>query len=334
MTDFSPKNAPADTALEEVRCDLCSSADTVLVYTIPDLIYSMPGGREFRVVRCANCGLGFVNPRPAYDSMKHFYPASFYEYFDTEHAYHERRYLIEAEIVEQALGRKGRLLDVGCANGDFPRFMLARGWDVEGVEVAESSKGISDFKVWRQEFDRLEIPDESYDAVTAWAVLEHVHRPIRYFQKASRVLRPGGVFVFLVTNFRSLSSWALFREDVPRHLYFFTEDTVRRYLKSVGLELVSADYSDKIYAMRPFNWLRFWVEGRLRGRAFTWQDAAFSRTKFLERKRWPMTLWTSVAFVLTHPHFIFDRALLRVYELVQMRRRTYGIATYVARKPA
>jgi SAM-dependent methyltransferase len=285
-------------------------------------------------VRCTKCGLGFVNPRPSYEEIGTFYPASFYESFDKEHEYHRQRYSVEARIVEGALGHKGRLLDVGCANGDFPRFMLTRGWDVEGVEVSDSSKTITDFKVWRQEFGGLEMPDHTYDAVTAWAVLEHVHQPKRYFEKAARVIKPGGVFVFLVTNFRSLSSWALFREDVPRHLYFFTESTIRRYLADAHLELVSADYSDRVYAMRPVNWLRYFLEARLLGRTFTWQDAEFSRATYLSRRGWAKTPWTTALFIATHPHFVFDRLLLRVYELVQMKRRTYGIVTYVARKPA
>ena len=274
-----------------------------------------------------------MNPRPSYEEIGTFYPASFYESFDKEHEYHEHRYAVEAKIVEDALGHNGRLLDVGCANGDFPRFMMGRGWDVEGVEVSDSARSITDFKVWREEFGGLDIPDGSYDAVTAWAVLEHVHQPKRYFNKAARVLKKGGVFVFLVTNFRSLSSRALFREDVPRHLYFFTEPTVRRYLASAGLDLVSADYSDRVYTMRPVNWLRYLVEARLRGRPFTWQDAEFSRATYLARRGWSKTPWTTALFAATHPHFVFDRLLLRPYELIQMKRRTYGIVTYVARKP-
>jgi 2-polyprenyl-3-methyl-5-hydroxy-6-metoxy-1,4-benzoquinol methylase len=94
--------------------------------------------------------------------------------------------------------------------------MAARGWRVEGVEVAESSQPISDFRVYAQEFHKIRVDQPTYDAVTAWAVLEHVHDPMAYFRKASQVLRKDGLFVFNAPNFASVSSRYLFCEDFPR----------------------------------------------------------------------------------------------------------------------
>src|SRR3546814_5417313 len=76
-----------------------------------------------------------------------------------------------------------------------------------------------------------------YDVITAWAVLEHVHDPMSYFMKAASTIQSGGYFVFLVTNFDSISSRSLFREDVPRHLYFFSKP--RSEERRVGKECVS-----------------------------------------------------------------------------------------------
>src|SRR5262249_55938482 len=147
------------------------------------------------------------------------------------------------------------LLDIGCANGDFPRFMAARGWRVEGVEISESAGKISDFPVYRQEFQEIPVHSPAYDAVTAWAVLEHVHDPRAYFQKTAAVLKPGGLFVFLVTNFESLASRRLFFEDVPRHLNFFTRDVVRKYLDREGFTLLREDNGRSVYKAAPVNWL-------------------------------------------------------------------------------
>ncbi len=215
--------------METVTCNLCGSDKQRVVYKMPDFRF-FPD-EWFQIVECRRCGLGFVNPRPQPDEIFRHYPTSFYDSFDEEQTHHQKRYQAEADFIHQFIQPDGKsLLDLGCANGDFPRFMRDRGWQVEGVEVSPNSRPITDFPSYTQDFTQIPVHEPRYDAVTAWAVLEHVHDPMSYFQKASQVLRPGGVMVFLVTNFSSISSRSLFLEEVPRHLYFFTEKTVRSYL--------------------------------------------------------------------------------------------------------
>lgn len=268
--------------------------------------------------------------------MARHYPPTFYEYFDRDPEYHQNRYANEATFVETAIrnpdGGAPRLLDVGCANGDFPRFMRARGFEVEGVEVSLTSKPITDFPVFRQEFPEIPVKEPRYNAVTAWAVLEHVHDPASYFAKASQVLLPGGVFVFLVTNFDSISSSRLYREDPPRHLYFFNENTVREYLDRAGFVMESADYSDKVYLMRPVNWLTYLIFFRPFGRAFTWKDAQVSRETFVQAHGLRPGLLANLAFAARHPFRVLDRILVPLYEKYQMASKKYGIVTFVARK--
>ena len=222
--------------METVNCNLCGSNNYRVIYSMPDARYFVE--EWFSVVECVNCGLGFVNPRPTPSEMSKYYPASYYDYFEHERDYHFHRYAAESEFLSKGgISEQGLLLDVGCANGDFPRFMQQRGWTVEGVEVSPNSRTVTDFKVYNQNFTEIEVDEPYYDAITAWAVLEHVHNPMAYFKKAARVLKSGGIFVFLVTNFKSLSSRCLFLEDVPRHLYFFSKETIKEYLATSGLVL-------------------------------------------------------------------------------------------------
>src|SRR4029077_10102920 len=92
----------------------------------------------FTVVECDQCGLGFLNPRPTSAEIQKYYPAQYYGNPPTSsHSrYLQRRFTHEASSLQSLENGKQRrkLLDVGCANGDFPRFMAARGWEVEGVE--------------------------------------------------------------------------------------------------------------------------------------------------------------------------------------------------------
>lgn len=319
-----------ESSLETVQCNLCGSARHRRVYRMPDTLVSKD--EWFSVVQCENCGLGFVNPRPPYEAMHRFYPPSYYDTFEIGRNRLLARYEAQARLVERfSTGKPGLLLDVGCANGDFPRFMSRRGWSVEGVEVSSAARAIHDFTVYRVEFPKAPVDRPRYQAITAWAVLEHVHDPMSYFEKAGRVLKDGGIFVFLVTNFDSISSSRLFREDVPRHLHFFTERTVRRYLSRAGLQLVHTDCSDKYFSMEANNWLRYLLSRR-RGRPFTYEDAQFCRARALSQSGEAVTWRSTLRFLCQHPEIAPDRMLRRVFEKYQMWRGKYGILTFVARK--
>lgn len=319
--------------LEFVSCNLCGSTKQRLVYEMPDTWYFTK--EFFSVVECESCGLGFVNPRPKFEVIDRYYPKDFYDGFERDQEFHLERYRREAAYLRFARipqNRLPRLLDVGCANGGFARQAIKLGWEAEGVEVGSNTDKISDFPVYRCPLPEIPVTSERYDAVTAWAVIEHVHDPMSYFKTIARLLKPQGVFIFLVTNFDSVTSRYLFREDVPRHLYFFSEKTIRQYLESCGftLELVVSDNS--IYSLRPLHWLRLFIR-RLVGIApLTWDNLPETRQDYFRRIQREPTLWLNVKYAITHPLTALDRILMPLFEQVQMARHTYGITTYVARK--
>lgn len=318
--------------METVNCNLCGSAKLKFVYSMPDRHF-FPNER-FNVVECKGCGLGFVNPRPSFEEINRYYPPEFYEYFTTDLAFHKKRYQEESKyLLDVKKGKdRPRLLDIGCANGDFARYMATQGWEVEGVEISANSQPIHDFPVYRIPFDQLEGKRAQYDAVTAWAVLEHVHNPMAYFRKASEVLKSDGIFVFLVTNFKSLSSKRLFGEDVPRHLYFFTRDTIQRYMEIIGMELIAEDYRNNIYGMAPRGWLYYLITRLVKRRDFTWEDMPPSFSQYLNRNKLEKNISSMFRYALTHPIDILDRALVPLLERYQIWTKTYGIVTYTARK--
>jgi SAM-dependent methyltransferase len=291
-----------------------------------------PTDEIFNVVECRRCGLAYVNPRPSFEEIGRFYPESFFSEFETNKRKHQQRYAVEAAYIDADLNGRGRLLlDVGCANGDFPRFMKRLGWEVEGVEIAAKSHPINDFQVYNTIFSEFPSLGPRYDVITAWAVLEHVHDPLAYFRKAGELLKPGGRFVFLVTNFLSLSSRRLFREDIPRHLYFFSEQTIKAYLGLSGMDLIRADHDNAVYQMRPLNWLRYYVR-RLLGDQFHWQDIPPNRAEFIQQRGLAPGIISSVRYVISHPLTVIDRMLMPLFERYQLMTGRYGISIYVARK--
>ncbi len=322
--------------MEQVTCNLCGGDRLQTVYRQPDALF-FPD-RWFTVVECEGCGLGFVNPRPTRDEIAEYYPAAFFTSF--EHPSHQKRYAVEAGYLPPAApGASPRLLDIGCANGDFPRYMQQRGWQVEGVETSLNAAPIADFTVYRSEFPEIPVDAPRYDAITAWAVLEHTHDPQAYFAKAARLLRPGGRFVFLVTNFTSLSSRALFREDLPRHLYFFSPRTIERYLARNQLRCVSVRSNGDVFAMVPANILYHAICRYVFRRALRWEDLPEPRHQFLTRlggRHRGFLIGGGLAFnlryALHHPLALVDRLAAMIFERWQLLTDRYGILVCVAEK--
>jgi SAM-dependent methyltransferase len=82
-------------------------------------------------------------------------------------------------------------------------------------------------------------PDESFDAITMWDVLEHVHQPLVVIDAAARLLRPGGVLVVNHPNTASIDRRLFGRfwmgYELPRHLYLYPGDLLRRLMAERGL---------------------------------------------------------------------------------------------------
>jgi len=293
----------------------------------------------FTVVECNHCGLGFVNPRPALAEMAKYYPRDYYQAQppmqpDQLPHFMRKRFQAKVRFLEDLESRSGprKLLDVGAGNGDFARFMLHRGWEVEAVEISEHAARITELPVYTEEFQNIPVSAPTYDAITIWAVLEHVHDPMAYFRKAAQVLKPDGRLVFLVTNFHSMASRYLFGEDIPRHLYFFTRETVAQYLQKNGLHLESEDNGRSIYKMAPAHWLSYLIQTRSRGKPFTFADAPLSSREFRRVHGLSKGVGTSLKYLTYSPASVVERILFPAVEAVQVLRKTYGISTYVARK--
>lgn len=210
--------------------------------------------------------------------------------------------------------------------------MRALNWEVEGLEIGRSAQQITDFKVHNVLFSDFPVHPPAYDALTAWAVLEHVHDPMAYFKKAQQILVPGGVFIFLVTNLDSLSSSGLYREDLPRHIYFFNEKTIRAYIAKTGFEFVRVIHGDEIFAMLPVGWLLYKLNHLLRRVPLKYEEMTLTFTKWIGGKSLPRTPGSFLKYATAHPLFILDRLSMPLYAQWQKITGTYGISTYVVRR--
>jgi SAM-dependent methyltransferase len=132
---------------------------------------------------------------------------------------------------------QGRLLDIGAQKGEFIWFMQERGWVVEGVELDNNVPNPKNMPIRYGNFLEMNFPEDSYDVITFWAVLEHVYYPMSFIERAAKLLKPGGRLIVLVTNLNSIQARLYRADDYPRHLTIFTEKSAKLMCKKNGLRV-------------------------------------------------------------------------------------------------
>lgn len=103
--------------------------------------------------------------------------------------------LWELSLVEE-LTPRGRLLDVGCGYGLFLEEARRRGWEVAGIELSypenHYANDVFHLNVRDTPLEAARLPENSFDVVTLWEVVELLAEPWRVIREAFRILKPGG----------------------------------------------------------------------------------------------------------------------------------------------
>jgi 2-polyprenyl-3-methyl-5-hydroxy-6-metoxy-1,4-benzoquinol methylase len=201
----------------------------------------------FTIVQCQDCEFQFTNPRPDAAHIGKYYESDAYVSHNSgaqgliNRVYNVARFFTVrrkvALITKLNGGRAGQLLDYGCGTGHFLAGAKKAGWQVTGLEPNARARQDAAERVGQpiQEPTALtKLAPNSFDTITLWHVLEHVHALHGTLDELIAALKPGGKLLIAVPNVESLDAqhyrqdWAAY--DVPRHLYHFSTSTMRRLL--------------------------------------------------------------------------------------------------------
>ncbi len=318
-------NGVARITTKYVDCDLCGSSDHEILYTRSDPIT----GLDFNLVAC-RCGMAFVNPMPVEQDIPLLYPADYLEGKERTRSKYDKMIALLPRDSEK------RLLDVGCGRGEFIHHAAQEGWEPEGVDLIDwdSPYGLP---VRVGNFLTMDLPEASYDVVTAWALLEHVRAPSRFFAKAARILKPGGRFIFVVPNVSAPGMRRSCAEDIPRHLWLFTPDAVRSYLQKCGMETASIFHGGGVYRAYPFGLVRYGLR-RLTGNEIRCTEFENKSVALLKNRQITGNLrpWLAEIRRSLGPKDILldtlDLALGIFLSYISRLIRNYGVITVIARR--
>lgn len=209
------------------------------------------------LVRCPKCDLVYASRPPKQDEITDAYHMA--EYDSSEDANDAALSYINAIApIIAKLPRLDNALEIGTGNGAFLDHLITAGFkNVIGVEP--SSAAISAAPEYRRKlieegiFRESDYAPESFDLICCFMTLEHVSEPLEIVGGALRLLRPGGVFIAVTHNYRSLTNRLLGKRspiiDIE-HLQLFSSKSVREIFKRSGYSEIHVNPFSNTYAVR------------------------------------------------------------------------------------
>lgn len=208
-------------------------------------------GELFTLEYDAQKHMYFTRPKPSKENLPSYYQSEDYiSHTDGNRSLFERMYQFvkgitlsrKQKLLQSYLPNKGRVLDIGAGTGDFIAYLKKRHWDVSGIEPNDQARSLAISKkvVLSPSLDQIK---DSYDAITMWHVLEHVYDLEMQINWLKEHLVSAGVLLVAVPNFESRDAqkygdcWAAY--DVPRHLYHFSQKSIRYLFEENGFEVIA-----------------------------------------------------------------------------------------------
>lgn len=214
-----------------------------------------------RLVQCPNCDLVYADQPPGEDELAHAYHVA--DYDSSEEANDAAAAYIKA--IQPTLGMLARhqsALEIGTGTGIFLDY-LSRESFTEIIGVEPSSTAIAAAPEYRQAwicegmFEEKDFTPESFDLICCFMTMEHVRDPNIIARAALRLLRPGGAFVTVTHDYRSLINRLLGKRspiiDIE-HLQLFSEQSVRYLFEHAGYANVTVNSFVNTYSLRY--WMR------------------------------------------------------------------------------
>jgi 2-polyprenyl-3-methyl-5-hydroxy-6-metoxy-1,4-benzoquinol methylase len=280
---------------------------------------------ELNLVRCRACSMIYANPVPAGFASGQFYADRGADYYlspaKLQSDYATVRFDRELRLFREYC-RQGAVLDVGCSSGAFLYQLKSRfpgnyellGTDVSGPPLDHAeAMGIP---VVRGDFPEQIFDKTKFEAVTFWAVIEHLPDPKVFLSKAFALLKPGGVCFVLVPNMKSLAVRLLeakYRYILPQHLNYFTPATLKKLVETErGVEVIHLSASH-------FNPLVILQDWRRSGKAVPEAERALLLQRTTRYKQKPIL--KPVRLLLTGVEMILSRLYL-ADNLVMVVRKT------------
>ena len=209
-------------------------------------------GETFSIRWDKSKGYAATHPQPAADKLGSYYESAAYlSHNESQQSVvgllyrMARKYMfrIKHKMFKKWLPANASILDYGCGTGGFLEYTSSKAYASFGVETNTHArdqairKGLRVVSSWEQ------LPQEKFNLISLWHVLEHVSDLDQCIQEIQKRLNTNDILLIAVPNLNAFDAlhyaeyWAAY--DVPRHLWHFSQRGIKQLIEPCGFELIA-----------------------------------------------------------------------------------------------
>jgi SAM-dependent methyltransferase len=202
-----------------------------------------------RIIACDICGYNHVAPMYTETELEKFYE-NIYSESTPSFLWHEK-----VENINK-LTKVGKVLDIGCWEGQQLEYFMKTGWKCVGTELNKRAaneainKGIDVHQISIREFFH-QFENEKWDVINVAYILEHIPNPIDLLIKLKDNLENDGIIIVEVPNDFSPLQLAYIAEHkiapywitLPDHVNYFDRQGIENLVKKAGFSIIHGETS-------------------------------------------------------------------------------------------
>lgn len=237
-----------------MKCHICKSKDVKVLYRL----------KEFDVYKCKNCRLRFSLLPEKHEYEEEYFTKEQKPYFNEINESKIKIFRAWLKEIEKYIepGENKKILDVGCATGDFLNIAKESKWDCYGIDVSkyavEQAKKLR-INAKAAELDKAGFKEDYFNVVFMSFMIEHAENPVEIVDEVRRILKKDGILFISTINEDSLlnkfadfiykTSLGLIKKPVEllhphQHLTHFSEKDLIGLLKKAGFEVLKTKKLD------------------------------------------------------------------------------------------
>ena len=233
--------------MEYTNCISCESDESSFYKKFKDPFKSY----FFNLVKCNNCGLIYLNPRPNSNEISKYYNSLYLPHRRDKSPFlfiysiaQKITFFWKYKLILKYSPLCKKVLDYGGGNGSFSNYLNKLNINAVNYDPNISSKlKISDY-----------VGNQKFNVITLWHSMEHIHEVNSAFKYIPALLDGNGVLIIAIPNHDAYERKAYYKDnwiayDVPRHLYHFTFDTFQQLIEkhSFYIESYYPMYQDTFF---------------------------------------------------------------------------------------